>query len=472
MRPLSWIVIAGVLTMALLGARAVSARRVSVAAPVDVRRDEPAAPARPLAPPRFSRAAAPAPPPPRPDRLVHLRGRVIVPAGTDLDDQGLSVTADDGENEYPAAVSKDGRFELHLPPRTYTLTASMGELVGMKEGVSPPAGSEELTIPLETAVAIEGSIVPGRLGRRPSVEVTRAGNEISSGRVDASEGRFAVKGLVRGARYDVEITDRGRSSLLRDVVAPATVQIPLPALVTVRGQIGFEPGTRCPFKSVSLTADEGNDHPQERVDGNCHFRIEDVERGAVQLRATGPGWHAEGAMVIPAEGEPEPVCLNPPCRDLPPVEPASLQVTLVGTPGDTTVVAQVRQEDGGDSCNDRGSCLIRDLIPGARSTLSVWGSGHGCEEVVREITLVSGPNVVSVPCLRTRVVEGFARGGDRQPATVSCRNGEEVDLRDSALFQIRCPAEATELRYRSGNRPWHTAALPAGLERAFVELTL
>jgi hypothetical protein len=471
-RPLSWIVIAGVLTMALLGARAVSARRGSVAASAEVHTEEPAAPVPPPAPPRFSHAAAPAPRPPRPDRLVHLRGRVVVPAGTDLDDQDLAVTADDGENEYPAAVSKDGRFELHLPPRTYTLTASMGDLVGMKEGVSPPAGGEDLTIPLEAAVAIEGSIGPGRWGRRPSVEVTRAGNEISSGRVDASEGRFVVSGLVRGARYDVEITDRGRKALLRDVVAPATVQIPLPALVTVRGQIGFEPGTRCPFKSVSLTADEGNDHPQERVDGNCHFKIEDVERGKVQLRATGPGWHAEGAMVIPAEGDPDTVCLNPPCGDLPPVEPASLRVILTGAPGDTSMVAQVRQEDGGDSCNERGSCLIRDLTPGAKSTLSVWGSGHACDEVIREITLVSGPNVVSVPCLRTRVVEGVARGGDRQPAVVSCKSGEEVALRDSVLFQIRCPAEATELRYRSGNRPWHTAALPAGLERAFVELTL
>lgn len=459
-------VTAAALPALLLGARAVSARRVRATAPVEPRTEEPAAPPAP----RPSHARPSARPPPRQTRaeMARLQGRVILPPG--IEAESLEVKADDGLTEYPAAVSAGGAFDVHLPPQTYTVTATLGSLVAMRAGVAArPGATEQLTLTLEPAVSIAGTVAPATKEGYATILVTRAGSEVRTELSHTTDWHFEVGGLVRGATYDVTASDAGRSAVVRAVVAPATIEVALAPLVILRGQIGFEPGSRCPFKSVFLMRDDGvAAYRQERVDRNCHFRFEDVTREPVQLRASGPGWHAHAEVVIPAEGEPDVVCLNPPCRDLPPVDPASLRVIVTGLPEDASVSAYVQQEDDGRACSGGGGCTVSNLSPGTKGELSV--AAQPCAAFTRTITLVSGENAITIPCRRTRVVEGIVRGSDGQPAVVGCQSGEEIDLRDSAIFHIQCPADATELRYRSGTRPWQTAALPAGLDRAFVEL--
>jgi hypothetical protein len=471
-RPLSWIVTATSVAVMLVGARGLARRRVPPA-PSPEPTDEKPQPALHPRVPMFQPAPLPPAAPPHATGLAHLRGRVIPPAGTrpaELDE--LTVTADDGEHEYEAETSDTGQFELHLPARPYTLTASAKGLVGTALVRARP-GTEEVTITLEPGVSIEG-VARTPAGSKIDLEVsaTRSGTGISAGEdADVVDGRFALEGLSRGKSYDVSISGPGlRTVVLRNVRAPGTVEVELSPKAVLHGAIGFPAGSTCPIEHVSISEPTGE--RKAVVDHSCRFSFDELEPGAeVELRASGGGWHLETRLRIPERGEPDPVCLNPPCRDLPPEPPVDLKVILTGRPDRASMRASIDLDDGGRGCGgDDGECDLVDLTAG-EVQLSVQASG--CAEVERTVILKPGHNVVTVACAALRLVEGIARRADtRPPAVVWCKNGEHANLQGKSVFELHCPRDATEILYRTGGRPAGHAALPPSAGPAFVELTL
>ena len=55
-----------------------------------------------------------------------------------------------------------------------------------------------------------------------------------------------------------------------------------------------------------------------RNDGHAASLCFQEGNGRAFLVAIGSGWHLEEPIAIPPLGDPEPVCLNPPCRSNPP----------------------------------------------------------------------------------------------------------------------------------------------------------
>jgi hypothetical protein len=399
---------------------------------------------------------------------------VIVPAGSkvkDLDE--LTVKADDGKREYEAATDK-ATFELHLPAHAYTLTASVDELVGVVEVRARPAMLEEVTITLQPAVAIEVNVeVPAGAGDPVVATAVRAGTDFEVARAEEEEHHLRIGGLLRGDVYDVTVRQGAGKTVIRGVRAPATLDVTLGALATLHGMIGFPAGTKCAFRTIAVVDDDDDDEGRSaRVDRNCRFQLGALDPGTtVHLRASAPGWHLEELVAIPAQGEPDPVCLNPPCRDLPPVDPATLEVILTGSPSSGIIasIAQEREEHGCSS--DGSSCEIGDLVPGAATKVGV--DANECGHVEQEVVLQSGKNTVRVPCLSMRVVEGVARGSDRgQRAYVHCQDGTQAVLQGSSVFELKCPREGTEILYRLAGHGWRRAPVPPGVDPAFVELTL
>jgi hypothetical protein len=94
--------------------------------------------------------------------------------------------------------------------------------------------------------------------------------------------------------------------------------------------------------------------------------------------------------------------------------------------------------------------------------------------VEQQLIPAAGLKTVSVPCRRMRLVEGVARGGDaEQMASVSCASGGQANLRGTSVFELHCPQDVTELKYRKNPRdPWRRAPLPPNTDPVFVELSL
>jgi len=257
--------------------------------------------------------------------ISHLQGRVLAPPGEDLSFDELAVNADDGRRSFAAAVTPDGRFSIHLPAGRYAVTASLGAEVGIAPSVAaPPGAAGELTIQLGPAAAIRGH-VRGPDGATINVRVALAGHEGSLQTVEAEAGDFTIDALIPGRRYDLTFTgDDLRATTLRSVIAPADrLAAAIDALPVLRGAIGIPPGEQCPIDRVALRAlgppaghdDEDDDSDGGDVDETCRFQLT-VPDGASQmlLVATGSGWNLEEWVSIPPLGDPEPVCLNPPCR--------------------------------------------------------------------------------------------------------------------------------------------------------------
>jgi hypothetical protein len=453
----------------LLGTRVLAGRRAKPAPTPETAEEAPPAPPRL---PVFRPVPTPAPIPARSTGLCHLRGKVVVPAGTEtpeLDD--LSVTADDGEHEYEAKTNDRGEFELHLPARVYTLVASVDDLVGTAIVRARP-GPDEATVVLQPGAAIEGTVnLPTGIVATIEVAATRAGTPISAGeKVESENGHFALGGLVKGGVYDVTITGHGvRTTVLRGIAAPGTVQVELPAPAVLRGAIGFAAGTDCPIETVTL--ETANGAREAEIDRNCQFLFDELEPGSeVELRASGGGWHLETRLRLPEHGDPEPVCLNPPCQEPPPDVPVMLRVILTGAPEPGFNVS-VSQGDDERSCGTSGAyCPIEGLAVGP-SRVTVTASD--CARMQRDVPLAAGVNVAAFTCQRLRLVEGVARRSDPHlTAVVSCRDGGNVLLDGKSVFQLRCPRDATEIRYRTAHQPWRTTPLPPNVDPAFVELTL
>jgi hypothetical protein len=139
----------------------------------------------------------------------------------------------------------------------------------------------------------------------------------------------------------------------------------------------------------------------DRPDCRFEFRAP-VSSGHITIAVEEDIAHLEADVVIPEHGDPEPICLNPPCRANPLEGRANLHVILggagAGSPIDATVIP-VGDDTARYGCvSTIETCYIEALPPG--QAFSVTASGRDCSGGPVTATLVEGDNLVSVPCIR------------------------------------------------------------------------
>jgi hypothetical protein len=410
---------------------------------------------------------------------------VIAPGGVSQEDLAneLVVDADDGDDQFRAATEADGRFALHLPPRAYTLTASLGDLKGTAK-VLPDHGGE-VTITLGPAATISGTARAGAAPAEAQVTAFLAGTALEAGETSVDEGSFSLAGLVAGTAYDLRFTGRGVQPLvLPAVTAPATdLQVRLEKFPLLKGAIGFATADGCGFSELHIdVVDEGENEDEHRVgmvrvDRNCRFEAGVPPGRDVRLRTRRSGWFLETTVSVPARGAPDFVCLNAPCRDLPPAEPVELHVIVTGHRDQGGVSATLSQPRGGSGCSasNEAVCVLSDLDAGTYE-LSVHASG--CEESKQTITLHPGKNAVSLACRRLRLIQGILRTAAGtvvpSPTELRCPGADDpIRVADSFLFRLRCPVDQAEVQYRRmGTGAWRSAPLPPAVDPVLMQLTL
>lgn len=457
----------------LLGARAVVGRgRPAITRTTPKSEEEAIAPAR-RAPPSFqparqvaTRARA------QTTGVAHLRGRVIAPGGRKLDN--LAVFADDGQREYEASVGQEGAFTLHLPVRPYTLVASAGELIAVEQ-IDADTRSGEIVMRLEPGAAIEGRIFPPEAATVLEVTATRGNSSIEDGDLTtADDGTFRIDGLLPGMDYTLRFaSDQWRPRQLTLPAPARDVVVRMAAPAVLRGAIGVPPGGPCPIQDVEV--ESGGEIEELTVDRRCHFISSEPLMGSeVLVRASGRGWHLEERVSIPEDGDPGPLCLNPPCHGLPPRQPTTLEVSLEGG-GDSSSLSVYILGDHGRGCGTShgGSCRFDQLAGGERISVSVNAPGCATEE--RTVLLAEGRNRLVVTCRPRRQIQGVVRpkdGARLPPVSISCAGGESNETVSEPRFGIQCPPGETGLRYRAGADPWRTVPIPTGTGPALVEIRL
>lgn len=420
------------------------------------------------------------------ERLGHLRGRILLPpaAGEDeLDD--LRVEAHDEERSVRAET--DGAtFQLRLPPGRYALTARAGSLVGAVEGAElHPGATTDVVVPLQTGATISGVLrVPGAIEVSFRVRAQASGSDRQAaeetGSADESSAEFEIGGLLPGERYDLVFSGDGlRETWVRGIVAPAQgLSVEGARGPALRGAIGLPPGTPCPFDTVTVEqGDEGETHAD--VDASCRFEANDLPPATtVVVRAIALGWHIEGRAEIPAQGDPEPMCLNPPCGDPPPL--AQVAVELAGAPEHASFSLSASSADGRvESCGStHGGCTLEDLAPGP-ARIEVTSRACADFEPLR-VDLRPGENRLTVACKRLRTVQGLIRDASGAPfapedLSVRCAGAPPTHVERSFVFSLRCPHEGARLEYRTGpGDGWRASSpVPAATNGpAYVELVL
>jgi hypothetical protein len=284
---------------------------------------------------------------------------------------------------------------------------------------------------------------------------------------------------VPGQAYDLAITGpRLRTLRIEAVIAPsAGLFVSVERAPRLRGAIGVPPGARCPIDSVMVRADRQQSYATLFA-GACLFEFDDVSAAAeLDVVATGPGWYLSGTVSVPARGDPEPLCLNPPCAPFLPEMRASLAGTVSGGNASEPVTFAVNGDRA--YCDGEGGCILDDLPAGV--PLGVWAESGDCAHEAREVTLRPGLNRIDFPCRRKRSIEGVVRridGTVPESLEVRCRTreGEEQegsDSGESAVFSLECPVETTAIEFRAGaDDPWQSAPLPSTPGPAVIDLVL
>ena len=503
--------------------------------PVEAEVDPPIAPAREPSPSSSASSWTPPRPaaPRRPTRIgvAHLKGRVVAPAGDEqiasdfadaLDD--LTVVADNGRSSVRAQRKpKSDRFELHLPPGRYTLTANAGDLVGVEPNLWLGDGvAREVTITLEPAVTVTGQIrgaVPDDVSSMV-LYALRPGTTFVQGRGamdgDGDGNSFTFSGLRDGHSYDLVFSGEGiRTTTIRGVSAPLEgLQVTLARLPVLRGAVGFARGTLCPLTRVRVAVTAPDDRPDRArprlenddddggdgdgdgdgnasadLEGDCRFELTlPADQPEVTVIATGPGWDVEERIAVPPEGDPPPICLNPPCRTDPLEGLANLMVRVeapVNAAPNQTMTATVGEQGCGSS---EGSCRVTGLPVG--EPIEVAARGQGCIPEARTLTLGAGENAASFSCRTAapaasadpsplaalRRVQGILRTAGEAPEHLLIRcagAGRERDLRNTLVFSTVCPRETAMLEYQLQREgPWTGVPIPTAADPALVEIAV
>lgn len=269
-------------------------------------------------------------------------------------------------------------------------------------GFSPPAPEPERT-----------ATIAGRLrvvdGGRIYVVVTASDNPEAAAMGFAGEDAFSVQGLMPGRRYDIQFSsDRIRTLRLTGIEAPATdLDITLEARAVIHVAVGFPRGETCPIETLTIhRRHNGADDPED-VDvadrSDCRFQLHGPEgAGPVTIEAAGSGERFTATVDVPAHGDPEPICLNPPCRANPLEGQAQLRVVLDGVDARSsihaTIVAIGDKSTAYGCVSSRFTCSIAALPAGLTYTLTA--SGRDCHGGPVTVTTIEGENQVSVPCRR------------------------------------------------------------------------
>lgn len=433
--------------------------------------------------------------------LAHLRGRLVMPANTEDNDQpkNLTVVADDGRRTFDARIipGEESRFELHLPPGRYTLTARTGDLVGTRGELLLEAGSErDLLVYLEQAETITGDV---RVRGAPEDEslfvlAFRAGGKIEQGDGSVENGRFAVEGLRSGATYDLVFGgNRVRTVTLHNVTAPAQgLEVDLAPLPVLRGAIGFARGTACPFDKVTIekpgavSKDDSDDRAAIDLEADCRFELPIPEDAStINVVARGAGWYAEAPVVVPSIGDPDPICLNPPCRADPLEGSADLFVSL-DLPLERAANAHIHVMARGERCDNAGTtCEIHGLPTGVSVTITAVANEGECV-ATRTAALSAGVNSITIPCIdraqprpepMARRIQGVLRtaAGDAvDRIAIRCKGaGSERSLSGTHVFSIVCPRDASTLEYQvTEGGPWTAVSIPDRPDLALVEIAV
>jgi hypothetical protein len=439
----------------------------------------------PPAPRRYPSSPAPDPPPRRESSgVAELRGRVLFPSKEEATSE-LQVVAEGGARKLPANVRR-GQFQLRVPAGRYTLVATDGTLIGVVEDVLARAGTtRELDIRLEP-----GAIIRGRVRSQGFVEVSAspAGEPGHVGSGDVEKEDFTVEGLIPGRRYDLRFEGPTiRPTTIAGVTAPADdLDVELLPRAQIRGAIGFANGTKCPIETVELRLESQrpNDHEVDDdgasadVGRDCTFTLTVPDAAAAAtVVATGPGWHLEESVAIPPEGDPDPICLNPPCRAHSEAEDrfAHLRVALDGPAAGMEMTAEVKLPGHGRGCfGTDGACVIVGLPAG--ETVAVQASAEGCRGAPTTVTLATGDNAVRIPCHRLRHIEGVIRTIGQLPElmTVRCAGESWRPIEGTRLFRLTCAADVATLEVRVGAGAVRSVPIAAAddADMAFVDVGL
>jgi hypothetical protein len=421
---------------------------------------------------------------------AHLRGRVLFPAGVEVTED-LEVAAEDATRRVIARITDDGRFDIHLPSGRYTLVASAGLLVGVVPDVLVRSGAErDVDIRLATGAAIRGKVrAPNGVDCDVGISAVPTGRDDEIGKAETDDDRFSINGLVAGRQYDLTFRcPELRKLTLTAVSAPADgLDVALQPRPELRGAIGLTPDGDCPISTVALQVsgktmtDQDENDASTDVGDDCSFMLAVPDQVAtVTLVATGDGWHLEEQVAIPPNGDPEPICLNPPCRSEPEQELARLQLTMDGAPAPQEFSATVVADDlvsirhRVHSCSsDESTCRMEGLKAGA--TYRITASGIACRAAPRHVTLARGDNQVRIPCIRQRQIEGVVRipaGEWLDGVSVRCPGGDDMRaLSGTRLFALTCNADARAVEYQIGAEgTWRSVPVASAENLTFVEI--
>jgi hypothetical protein len=257
----------------------------------------------------------------------------------------------------------------------------------------------------------------GPEGAAISVRALLPGKHERARRIGVENGEFEIPGLLFGHSYDLVFDGPSlRQTTLRSVTAPADdVEAVLEPRQVLRGAIGFPAGGACPYDSVELRGGEDEDSATVvGMEDDCRFEL-DVPDGPSRmiLVAIGDGPHLELPIAIPPAGDPDPVCLNPPCLSHPPRDKGRLRVTFEGA--DHRDVSATVTADRHDllsyTCFTNGdTCELEELPTGLPLRLSA--EVDDCATATRTITLHAGDNDLALPCEPTKSLEAVVKDLD------------------------------------------------------------
>ena len=456
-------------------------------------------------PPRLLGRSLPTSHRPQTIGVAHFRGRLVRPETAEDSDRltNLKVVADDGRRTFDASIipGEASLFEMHIPPGRYSLTAHADGLVGAARDLVLEAGSEhDLLLYLEETVAITGDVRARGASDDDSLFALafRAGSKIEQGDGTVEDGGFSLEGLRSGETYDLVFGGkRVRTVTLHNVTAPAQgLEIDLAPLPIVRGAIGFARGTACPFTSIEIqkpgappagaVASDDSGESENNLEADCRFELPIPEDApAVMVVARGRGWFTEALVVVPPIGDPDPICLNPPCRADPLEGSADLFVS-VDLPAERAAHAYIHAAAGGQMCEGPGtSCEIHGLPTGAPVTVDVLARGAECD-AARTATLAAGINSVTVACgdraqpqpeMMARRIQGVLHTGAGDAVdriAIRCNGaGSERNLFGTHVFSIVCPRDASTLEYQiTDGGPWTAVSIPNRPDLALVEIAV
>jgi hypothetical protein len=393
--------------------------------------------------------------------------------------------ADDGQRVYQVQVDAQGVFGLHLPASTLAITALSGGFIALREGVHTVAGmTHEIDLELQPAASLQGTIHLRRAAANNEsfpILVRRAGALTPAAREwTEANGRFLIPSVVAGRAYDIEIEAPSfRNGILRAVLAPATgLSITLDPAPRLRGAVGVAPGASCPVKAVTIRA--GDYRRGAQIDPQCGFRFDDLPMvPELEVEASATGWFLSAKVQVPENGDPEPVCLNPPCNPFGPDIRATLEVAFTGVPPSEFMSVAVDTDQGGRCRGEGTRCELTAMPVGI--PLQFHAAANGCQPESQAITLHAGANQVTFPCRRVRRVDGTIRLADgslpQGELEIRCPGGagpESQAVSDgSFMFDLECPWEATAVEYRpQGDGPWRSATLPSSDTDTLVEIVL